>query len=98
MSAEEAAKFLLRFPYAPNFPQEDGSVKLSAAWIIDHVLGMRGVRDGAVGTWHAQALVMVNHGGATAHEVKRFARTIISRANSETGITLIPEVIFIGDE
>jgi UDP-N-acetylmuramate dehydrogenase len=95
---EEANAFLKRFPGAPNFPQDDDRVKLSAAWIIDHVLNLRGVRERNVGTWPSQALVLVNYGGASGTEMKDFARMIIERAKKETGITLAPEVIFVGDE
>jgi UDP-N-acetylmuramate dehydrogenase len=95
---EEANAFLKRFLSAPNFPQDDGRVKLSAAWIIDHVLNLRGVRERNVGTWPSQALVLVNYGGASGTEMKDFARMIIERAKKETGITLAPEVIFVGDE
>ncbi len=98
VTGEEADAFLERFPGAPNFPQDDGRVKLSAAWIIDHVLELRGVREGNVGTWSSQALVLVNYGGATETEMKDFARMIIERAKKETDITLAPEVIFVGDE
>jgi UDP-N-acetylmuramate dehydrogenase len=95
---EAASEFLARFPDAPNFPQADGTVKLSAAWIIDKVLNMRGVHDGAVGTWPLQALVLVNYGGAKASELVRFAQMIIERAKNETGVVLTPEVIYVDTE
>jgi UDP-N-acetylmuramate dehydrogenase len=91
-----AEEFKKRFPEAPMFADASGMMKLSAAWIIDHVLNMRGVRDGQVGTWEGQALVLVNYGGAKASDVMQFAKTIITRALTETGVTLVPEVIFIG--
>lgn len=92
-----AAAFLSRFPDAPNFPQEDGTVKLSAAWIIDHVLHLRGARVGQVGTWESQALVLVNYGGASAAEIKNFAQTIINNAKKETQVVLSPEVVSVGE-
>lgn len=98
VSNSEAQTFLRTYPDAPNFPQEDGSVKLSAAWIIDKVLKLRGVREGNVGTWETQALVLVNYGGASANEVMNFAQMIINRAKNETNITLTPEVIMVHDE
>lgn len=92
-----AEDFKVRFPDAPAFPEADGRVKLSAAWIIDHVLHMRGVRDGNVGTWSEQALVLVNFGDATAEEVTQFAKKIISNAFDATNIILSPEVIYVGE-
>lgn len=91
-----AEAFHLRFPDAPRFPQEDGTVKLSAAWIIDKALNMRGTRVGQVGTLSTQALVLVNYGGAQAKEIKNFSQTIIDKAKNEIGVTLSPEVIFVG--
>ncbi len=97
VSSEAGATFSVRFPSAPVFPQENGNMKLSAAWIIDHILEMKGVREGNVGTWEAQALVMINYGGATATEVAAFAKHIILRALNETGIILESEVVYTGD-
>lgn len=88
-------KFLSRFPDAPNFPLPDGRMKLSAGWIIDHALGMRGVREGSVGTWPAQALVVVNYGGASEQELHTFTEGIVRRSQSELGIELIPEVVTV---
>ena len=96
VSRAHAALFLKKFPDAPNFPQQGGTVKLSAAWIIDHVLHMRDVREKNVGTWESQALVLVNYGGARADEVMQFAQIIIDKAKNETDVVLAPEVIAIG--
>jgi UDP-N-acetylmuramate dehydrogenase len=92
-----AARFLEKFPDAPVHDTEDGMKKLSAAWIIDRVLKMRGTRDGEVGTWESQALVLINHGDAKASDVARFAKRISQACEEETGVTLSPEVVFIGD-
>ena len=90
-----AEEFLKRFPDAPHYDQPNGDVKLSAAWIIDHILHMRGSRDGAVGSWDAQALVIVNYGDATADEIKKFISEIQKRTFDETSIMLEPEVVFM---
>lgn len=98
VTSGEAEVFLRSYPDAPNFPQQDGRVKLSAAWIIDKVLQLRGVREGNVGCWESQALVLVNFGGAHATEVIHFAQMIIDRAKNETHVTLTPEVVIVHDE
>lgn len=90
-----AEVFLLQYPGAPSYDQADGSVKLSAAWIIDHVLHMRGSREGGVGSWDAQALVIVNYGDASSSEIKKFISEIQKRAKEVTGITLEPEVVMM---
>ena len=93
---EKADEFLLTYPHAPSFPQLDGQVKLSAAWIIDHVLQVKGERVGDVGSWGAQALVLVNYGHATAYDVASYARVIIEKCFTATGIQLEPEVVYVG--
>lgn len=96
--AAEAAEFLAKFPDAPHFSEADGRVKLSAGWIIDHVLQWKGMRKGAVGTWEKQALTLVNYGGATERDIRSFAREIQYRVALETNIHLEPEVVFVGGE
>ncbi len=94
---DKANEFLHTYPHATSFPQHDGTVKLSAAWIIDHVLHIKGERVGDVGSWEAQALVLVNYGHATAYDVASFANTIIEKCFASTGILLEPEVVYVGD-
>lgn len=97
VTQEVATRFLSRFPDAPSYPQKDRNIKLSAGWIIDHVLHLKGFREGDVGTWDAQALVMVNYGNATANDVARFACRMSASCEHEIGMKLIPEVVFVGD-
>ncbi len=97
VSADVARAFIKHFPGAPAYPQQEGSMKLSAAWIIDHILQMKGVREGEVGTWSAQSLVMINYGCASASDVATFAEQIMVRARKETGVRLEPEVVYVGD-
>ncbi len=97
VSRSEAERFLSRFPDAPHYDEGEGRKKLSAAWIIDRVLKMRGAREGDVGTWESQALVIINHGNASANDIARFADRIIRSCEEETGIILVPEVVYIGD-
>lgn len=87
-----------RFPDMPMYDAGEGMKKLSAAWIIDRVLSLRGVRKGDVGTWPAQALIVVNYGNASAHEVRTFTDMIVMRVQQELGITLTREVIDVGNE
>lgn len=95
VSARDAEEFLSRFPGAPHYPLHDGSVKLSAAWIIDNVLQMRGVKAGHVGCWDAQALVVVNYGDASADEVIGFAHEIQERSLLLAHVALETEVIYV---
>lgn len=84
------------FPNVPSFPSgEEGSVKVPAGWLIDNACGMRGYREGDVGTYDKQALVIVNHGNANAEEIRNFAETVIARVKETTGIELEREVEYV---
>src|SRR5207244_679500 len=50
----------------PRWPQADGGVKLSAAWLIERAGFRRGQREGAVGLSTAHALAIVAHDAARA--------------------------------
>lgn len=64
----------LKFPQIVSYAEGE-KVKLAAAWLIDNA-GFKGVRAGLVGVHSQQALVLVNHGGATARDILALAATI----------------------
>lgn len=84
----------------PPPPVVEGTVKLSAAWLIEHSGIGRGFSLGtsraAVSRKHTLALV--NTGGATAAELAELARYIQTRVMSEFGVVLHPEPVFLGVE
>lgn len=61
--------------------------KLAAGWLIDQS-GLRGERKGAVGTYQKQALVLVNHGGATGQDVLAFSDRVRQKVNEKFGVML----------
>lgn len=75
-----------RFPDVVAYPQEEG-VKLAAGWLIDQS-GWKGRSLGPVGTYERQALVLVNHGGATGEDVLRVARAIQQDVKARFGVDL----------
>lgn len=98
ITAAHGKDLAARFPGLPLFPvKESGGeyVKTSAAWIIDHVCGLRGAIRGSVGTFETQPLVIINRGDATAKDVATFSDEIISAVKEKTNIILEPEVEFI---
>lgn len=92
-----ADELAVRFPGLPLFSVADSPtlVKTSAAWIIDHVCGLRGAIRGTVGTYETQPLVIINRGNATARDVLTFSQEIISAVKEKTGIMLEPEVEYV---
>ncbi len=78
----------------PCIPHGD-DFKIPAAWLIEHVAEMKGVRIGNIGSWPNQPLVLVNYGQATASELEGFAKQIITVVSEKTGILLEKEVNYI---
>jgi UDP-N-acetylmuramate dehydrogenase len=70
------AALRIKYETLPGYENEDGTIKISLGFVIDKIIGMRGVRVGDVGTYEAQSLVIINYGTATAHDVDAFAREI----------------------
>lgn len=86
-------ELLKKYPNMPYFG-EDGVVKIPAGWLIEQC-GWKGKKLGNVGIHEKQALVIVNHGGATGEEIKSLALRIIDEVFSKFGLRLTPEVNFI---
>ncbi len=87
-----AARLLAEYPEMPHYPTaEPDRVKLAAGWLIDRA-GLKGYRMGAVGVHDRQALVLVNYGGATGHEVIALAHYVMDQVEARFGIRIEPEV------
>lgn len=86
----------LREKYA-NIPlhESDGGYKISAAWLIEHIAEMKGVRVGDVGTWPKQPLVIVNYGKATYEDLMLFTGMITQKIQEKVGIYLEREVNYV---
>jgi UDP-N-acetylmuramate dehydrogenase len=89
------AEVLAKFPGVVHYPAAQGMVKLAAGWLIEQC-GWKGKVTGRTGTWKNQALVLVNHGGATGEEVYRFSSEIIDSVYAKFGVMLQREVNVIG--
>ena len=88
VSAEKAAEIA----GAPRYPQPDGTVKLSAGWLIEQC-GLKGFRLGPAGTYARHALVLVNHGGATSTDIAALANHIRGKVREQFGVELVQEPI-----
>ncbi|MCS6761800.1 MAG: UDP-N-acetylmuramate dehydrogenase [Candidatus Devosia symbiotica] len=87
VSEQIGRAFMADNPAAPAFIQADGTIKLSAGWLIEHV-GLKGYRQGPVGVSDQHALVLVNHGGASSGDVLRLAEYIVTTVRDRFGIGL----------
>ena len=64
-------------------------------WLIDRA-GLKGVRHGEVGTYAKQALVMVNHGGASGRDILAFSEFVQQTVKQIFGVELEREVQLFG--
>ncbi|MBQ5620850.1 MAG: UDP-N-acetylmuramate dehydrogenase [Alistipes sp.] len=87
-----AERLLADYPEMPHYAAADpAKVKLAAGWLIDRA-GLKGYREGAVGVHERQALVLVNHGGATGGEVIALARKVQAVVKQTFGVEIDTEV------
>jgi UDP-N-acetylmuramate dehydrogenase len=80
---------------APQWPQPDGRVKTSAAWLIEHAGVSKGftIGNAAVSTKHTLALT--NRGEATAKELLTLATHVRTQVQQSFNITLINEPVLV---
>lgn len=83
---------------APAWPQPDGRVKTSAAWLIEHAGVHRGFHlPGAqVAVSGKHTLALTNRGGGTTAQLLALAREIRARVQAAFGVVLQPEPVLWG--
>jgi UDP-N-acetylmuramate dehydrogenase len=82
----------------PAFPEPDGRIKTSAAWLIERAGFRRGYGDGRVGISTKHTLALVNRGGATTAELMALAREIAAGVQQRFGVALAPEPVLVGHD
>jgi UDP-N-acetylmuramate dehydrogenase len=80
----------------PAWPEPDGRVKTSAAWLIERAGFHRGHGNGRVGISTKHTLALVNRGGATTVELMGLAREIAGGVEERFGVSLHPEPVLVG--
>jgi UDP-N-acetylmuramate dehydrogenase len=91
VSFEKCKELLDKYPLMPHYPQGSGDVKIPAGWLIEQC-GWKGKQVGHTGSHAKQALVLVNYGGATGHEVYQLAMDIKASVMDKFGVEINPEV------
>ncbi|MDR2838613.1 MAG: UDP-N-acetylmuramate dehydrogenase [Azonexus sp.] len=94
VSAAAAAALRATHPTLPCYPQADGRSKLAAGWLIEQT-GWKGRQLGPVGMYEKQALVLVNHGGATGADVRRTMAAVQTAVWEKFGVELQAEPVFV---
>ena len=91
VDAAKATVLKEEYPAMPQYALADGSVKLSAGWLIEQC-GWKQTPHEHVGVYRHQALVVVNLGGATGREVLDFAQAVVASVKEKFGVCLNMEV------
>lgn len=83
---------------APAWPQPDGRVKTSAAWLIDHAGFGRGHPGpgGRVALSTKHPLALTNRGGATTADLLALARAVRDGVRDRFGVELVNEPTLVG--
>ncbi|MFT5807861.1 MAG: UDP-N-acetylmuramate dehydrogenase [Moritella dasanensis] len=83
-----------KHPTMPHYPAGD-KIKLAAGWLIDQC-NLKGYQQGGAQVHTEQALVIVNTGTATAHDIIMLAQYIQTTVLTRFAVALQHEVRFIG--
>jgi UDP-N-acetylmuramate dehydrogenase len=81
---------------APAYPQADGTVKTSAAWLIEQAGFGRGYGNERVRVSSKHSLALTNRGGATTADLVALAAEIRDGVRRRFAITLQPEPVCVG--
>lgn len=94
VSVQKFRQLQKEYPDMPHYPIDDNTVKIPAGWMIERC-GWKGRNIGPAGVYQKQALVLVNLGGATGHDITNLADEIIKSVKDKFGVEIRPEVNYI---
>jgi UDP-N-acetylmuramate dehydrogenase len=97
LAADEFAELAARGD-PPGWPESDGRVKTSAAWLIEHAGFHRGYGNGRIGVSTKHTLALVNRGGGTTTELVALARELRDGVRDQFGVQLQVEPTLVGVE
>jgi UDP-N-acetylmuramate dehydrogenase len=92
VSADQLINLSAQFENLPHWPLDDGSAKLSAAWLIEQA-GFKNFHDEATGmaTWPFHPLVFVNEHAQRTTDLLAFKQKVVDAVQSKFGVTLQQE-------
>ena len=81
----------------PRYPEDDGRVKTSAAWLIEHAGFTKGHGDPAtVAISSKHTLALTNRGAGTTVQLVALAQEVAAGVEEAFGVSLVPEPVFVG--
>ncbi|MFM9369300.1 UDP-N-acetylmuramate dehydrogenase [Streptomyces sp. Da 82-17] len=80
----------------PAFPDGNGHVKTSAAWLIDKAGFVKGYGEGPARISTKHTLALTNRGEATTEDLLALAREVVAGVRDAFGITLVNEPVTVG--
>lgn len=81
---------------APAWPQPDGAVKTSAAWLIEHAGFDKGYGNALVSLSTRHTLALTNRGDAQTSDLLALAREVRDGVEAKFGIRLVNEPVLVG--
>jgi len=81
---------------APRYAQPDGTVKTSAAWLIEHAGFTKGYGTGTARLSTKHTLALTNRGEATTADLLDLAREIRTGVEDRFGVRLVNEPVLVG--
>jgi UDP-N-acetylmuramate dehydrogenase len=81
---------------APAWPQPDGGVKTSAAWLIEHAGFGKGHGTVLASLSTKHTLALTNRGSATTEDLLALAREVRDGVEERFGIRLVNEPVLVG--
>lgn len=91
VSKQQFEKLKSEFPNIVGYNNDDNTVKLAAAWLIEQC-GWKGYRKGDAGCHEKQALVLVNYGNAAGKEIYDLSEEILQSVKEKFDVELEREV------
>ncbi|KWX03782.1 UDP-N-acetylenolpyruvoylglucosamine reductase [Carbonactinospora thermoautotrophica] len=80
----------------PRYPEADGRVKTSAAWLIERAGFPKGYGDGPARISTKHTLALTNRGGATTEDLLALAREVRDGVRAAFGVELVNEPVLVG--
>tara|TARA_B110000438_G_scaffold83075_1_gene82761 strand:+ start:3039 stop:4058 length:1020 start_codon:yes stop_codon:yes gene_type:complete len=94
ISTKKFEELKIKFPNIIGYQHSEKHTKIAAGWLIEKA-GWKGFKEGNVGVYEKQALVLVNYGGAKGEHILKLSRKIQKSILSKFKIKILPEVNII---